>query len=181
MKIIHLTGAQCSGKTHVVKQFLGNPNVSYWDILKFYETSGALSGNQMNWKIWDKIKDRVVPALNSWLIDNKDKHLCILESSSNARITTRIQELVAEGQSVTSIQLKTPGKSTLIARAKIRNISISQVLSFADVFDKRHSHPDVFQYTQAAASAIITAELKTKELKCLVGFLRSHAKQPFEL
>jgi len=158
MQIIHLSGTQCSGKSYVSKPFLEHPDVAGWDLLEFYNYNKVLPGGMMDWDKWEEIRDQIVPELDQFLKDNKDKKVCIVESGSNGAIHKYLHDTLSED--IVEIQLKTPANDTLIMRSKERDLDFERVLDFKYMFLRRHSHNSINQFTQEEASLILKAYIE---------------------
>ena len=154
MKIISVSGTQCSGKTYVITPFLDHPDVAFWDILDLYEREKCIVDNKMDWDRWNNTVKMIIPELKKFLEQNKDKKICIIESGTNQTVTGFLSTI-----DTVDIQLKTPNKDVIVDRAGKRKLISEKVLDFREMFLVRHAHNDIHQYTQEEATLIIKAYL----------------------
>jgi hypothetical protein len=157
MKIIHLSGTSCSGKSHILQPFLQRDDVAFWDILDFYNREGCIVNGRMDWDKWDKAKPKIIPDLEAWFIKNFATHHCIIESGTNASVNSYLAR-VAKKYEVIHIRLVTPSDKILVERAKLRDMDPKLVLNFKHMYKQRHEHSSDKTYTQEEASKIL-AEL----------------------
>ncbi len=156
MKIIHIKGAQCSGKTYTLTPFLDRPDVGYWDILEYYKETGCIVNDKMDWNVWEKVKPTIPNVLTAFLNDCDKKGLtAIVESGTNATINKVLMEYI----DVTTLELQVPTTDTLKARATERQIDVQRVLEFRDMYLRRHASHTQFALTMDEARAAIKAQL----------------------
>lgn len=156
MKILHIKGTQCSGKTYAIQPFLKRPDVAYWDVLDFYHATGCIVDDKMDWDRWEEIKDKVPKALAKFLKECKEKNLtAIVESGTNKAIS----HLLLDYENVTTIELRVPDDKTLIERAKLRNTDVKRVLEFKEMYLRKHACQIQDALTCEEAQATIKAKL----------------------
>jgi hypothetical protein len=156
MRVIHLRGTQCSGKTYAVGPFLDRPDIGYWDILEFYKENDCIVNDKMDWNIWEKIKPQIPKVLEAFIENCEKKGLtAIIESGTNSTIN----QVLLKYPNVTTLELKTPDDNTLITRAKARKTSPKRVLEFKQVYTRRHACRQQFALTVKEAQASIKAKL----------------------
>ena len=96
MKILHIKGTMCSGKTYTIKPFLEYPDIAYWDIMDFYEKTGCVVDGDMDWTKWDIEKHKIEGVLEKFLGKcERNNKIAIVESGTNAtvKIYTPLKEL----------------------------------------------------------------------------------------
>jgi len=162
MKIIHLVGTSCSGKSYILQPFLLRDDVAFWDILDFYNRKGCIVNGRMDWDMWEKAKPQIIPDLEAWFVKNFATHHCIIESGSNATINSYLNK-VAKKYEVLQIRLVTPSDKILIERAKLRDMDPEVVLNFKRMYVQRHEHSSDKTYTQEEASRYLSELLPEGE------------------
>jgi len=133
MKIIHLTGCICAGKTFVREHF----NIPHFDMLEFYQKYGIIQNESFNWnKFWDYVPD-MKDLIQAKIDDCEREHnpAIIIESSGASKILNGL--LLKQAHEVIQIAIKFPTNKELVERCKIRQMS----LNYAQRFNIQHCIP----------------------------------------
>jgi hypothetical protein len=156
MKILHIKGTQCSGKTYIIQPFLDRSDIDYWDVLEFYKEYGCIVNNQMDWDKWEVVKRKIPNALTAFLEDCNKKNLtAFVESGTN----TTINRILSQWTDVTTIELHVPDEMTLRARAKERETDPKRVIEFRNMYLRRHATQQQSALSTEEARATIKAKL----------------------
>jgi len=153
MKIIHIRGTACSGKSHIIKE-LEHLVDGYWDVKMFYQMNKVIkSSGEMDWDIYRKVipelPENLINFLNSAEVSEVilgHEPIVFIESSSNLTV-----EEILSDYSTTVINLVVPEDDELKRRAKLSNLSEENVLSFKFFYKKRHSEEQGLTIEQAIA------------------------------
>lgn len=130
MRVIHLIGARCAGKSTILKQF----QVPKWDVFDFYRRNGCLDGLMINWRRHEKARIRIIPDLNLFLEQAKRKasRVCIVESSG---INLAINDFLSRcGLQVTEVCLDPPGPEELRARCKQLKLPHAEIVKYNNIW-----------------------------------------------
>ena len=146
MKLIHLVGTMCSGKTWAHKDL----NVARWDLQQFYIDNGCYTYNgNMNWNRWNKTIHKIKEEIHSFIEKNKNKRLGIIETAGNTTVYETLNEIPHS-----RIELTTPSRTQLQIRATQRKEPEQKVLEFAKKYNELYADPTKAVTPQEARVAI---------------------------
>lgn len=127
VRIIHLIGARCAGKTTIRSKF----RLPFWDVLDFYRRHRCLADGMFIWSRVDKARIRLVPDLHRFLESCKAKaQTCLIESSG---INWTLQDYLSRyGMPIAQVCLEPPSPAQLAERCKRERLPLRDTQKYND-------------------------------------------------
>lgn len=155
MKIIHIVGSICSGKTYLISKAQEKYDIDCFNIKQHHIDSGAIGKDgEFNWEVFRKHRQEklITAKLTQFLINNRNKGVVFVESSgANQEVNTLLQNLSWAKEYI--IPLKPSSKwKEFAAKEKMDEKTVENSIKF---FYKEVEFNIGHSYTQKEAAAKI--------------------------
>lgn len=155
MKIIHIVGPICSGKTYLINKAQEKHDIDCFNIKQHHIDSGAIGKDgEFNWEVFRKHRQEklITSKLTQFLINNRNKGIVFVESSgANQEVNNLLQNLSWAKEYV--IPLKPSSKWKEFASKE--NMDENTVKNSIKFFYSSVEYTLGYSYTQKEAAAKI--------------------------
>jgi len=135
MKVFHIVGTQCAGKSHTINKLMGIiKDSASFDIMEdFYKPRGVIDSNaRMNWDVWEKEIANLPEVLDKFFKENEGKVIFIESFGTGMVLNTYLNEKYPPKV----LCLEIPEDDVLKQRAKEKDIPEHIVMNSVKYFRK---------------------------------------------